>query len=278
MPAPVTNSAAYDPPRARSHTMCNGISGCSTRRSINTNAVSRTGLATSATTVAVAPHPCVSAFEKPNTSANSPTVQVSTPGMSIGARSGSPWLTNRRNATIVVGTAITRLTYRHHRHEISCVSTPPSSSPTAPAPPATAPKIPNARGQSSVPANVTVKSDSADGASSAPNTPCVARAATSRPNDCASPPTAEAPENPSNPAISVHLRPNRSPTLPPTNSKLPNASAYAVTTHCRLSLEKCNARCAEGNATVTMVASSTTISCAMLSKARTAQRLGSRTV
>ena len=64
----------------------------------------------SATTVAVAPHPCVSALEKPNTSANSPNVQVSTPGMSIRARSGSLWLTSRPNATIVVGTAITRLT------------------------------------------------------------------------------------------------------------------------------------------------------------------------
>ena len=43
MPAPVTKSAAYDPPRARSHTMCNGSSGCLTRRSISTNAVSSSG-------------------------------------------------------------------------------------------------------------------------------------------------------------------------------------------------------------------------------------------
>ena len=64
----------------------------------------------SATTVAVAPHPWVSALEKPNTSANSPSVQVITPGMSMRARSGGLWLTIRRNATIVVGIAITRLT------------------------------------------------------------------------------------------------------------------------------------------------------------------------
>ena len=125
---------------------------------------------------------------------------------------------------------------------------------------------------------MTVNSDSAAGANNAANTPCVARAATSTSNDCASPPTADAAENPTNPTISAHLRPNRSPTLPPTNSRLPNANAYAVTTHCRLSLEKCNARCAEGKATVTIVASSTTISCATLSNARTAHRLGSRTV
>jgi len=82
------------------------------------------------------------------------------------------------------------------------------------------------------------------------------------------------PENPTSPAISAHLRPNRSPTLPPTNSRLPNASAYAVTTHCRLWGEKCNARCADGSATVTIVASNTTINCATLNKARTAHRLG----
>ena len=39
------------------------------------------------------------------------------------------------------------------------------------------------------------------------------------------PPTADAAENPTSPAISAHLRPNRSPTLPPTNNKLPNANA-----------------------------------------------------
>jgi hypothetical protein len=81
-----------------------------TRRSISANAVRSTGLAMSATTVAVAPHPWVSAFEKPNTSANSPNVQVSTPGTSRWARSGGLWLTIRRNAAIVVGIAITRLT------------------------------------------------------------------------------------------------------------------------------------------------------------------------
>src|SRR3954470_24179302 len=43
--------------------------------------------------------------------------------------------------------------------------------------------------------------------------------------------------------------------------------------HCRLSVEKCRARCAEGSAMLTIVASSTTISCAVPSSARTAQRL-----
>ena len=62
--------------------------------------------------------------------------------------------------------------------------------------------------------------------------------------------------------MNVHLRPNRSPIRPPSKSSDPNASAYAVTTHWRLSFEKCSARCADGSAMLTIVASSTTINCA----------------
>jgi len=58
------------------------------------------------------------------------------------------------------------------------------------------------------------------------------------PKDCASPPIAEAIEKPVSPAMNVHLRPNRSPSLPPRSSRLPNASAYAVMIHCRQSVEK----------------------------------------
>ncbi len=110
------------PRSARSHRMCKGISrdGLTRPARSSQTRISSSGLATSAMTVAVAPHPWVSALEKPNTSANNPNVQVSTPGMSIGARSGSPWLTSRRNATIAVGTASTRLTYRHQRHDSTC--------------------------------------------------------------------------------------------------------------------------------------------------------------
>ncbi len=36
---------------------------------------------------------------------------------------------------------------------------------------------------------------------------------------------AEATEKPISPAMNVHLRPKRSPSLPPTSSRLPNASA-----------------------------------------------------
>ena len=56
-----------------------------------------------------------------------------------------------RSATIAVGTAITRLTYRHQRHDSTWVSAPPSTSPTDAPPPAIAPKIPNALARSGRP-------------------------------------------------------------------------------------------------------------------------------
>src|SRR3954453_21221054 len=129
--------------------------------------------------------------------------------------------------------ANSRLTYRHQRHDSVSVRMPPSSRPIAAPPPAIAPKIPNAFPRSSGLVNVVVSSDSADGASRAPNAPCNARAATRTPKLCAAPPSADAIANPSNPITNVHLRPNRSAMRPPRSSRLPNASAYAVTTHWR---------------------------------------------
>ena len=126
---------------------------------------------------------------------------------------------------MAAGMAKIRFTYRHQRQDRVCVSTPPSRSPTEVPLAAIALKMPNALGRSGELWKVMVSSDSAEGASSAPNDPCSARAATSTPNEGASPPRADAPANPSSPATNVHLRPNRSPSLPPSSSRLPKVSA-----------------------------------------------------
>ena len=136
--------------------------------------------------------------------------------MSIRSRSGARWLTKSRSAKIAVGTAITRFTYRHQRHESTCVRTPPSSRPSDAPPPAIAPKIPNALARSGLPSKVTVNSPSADGASSAPNAPCSARAPTSVPNEvCASPPIAETIANPTSPDDERPLAPEQIAELAP---------------------------------------------------------------
>ncbi len=119
---------------------------------------------------------------------------------------------------------------------------------------------------------VVVSSDSAAGASRAPNAPWSVRAAVSIANDCDAPPMPDAIAKPARPAMNVHLRPNTSLSLPPSSSRLPNASEYAVMIHWRLSFEKCSAFWAEGSAMLTIVASSTTISCAMPRIARIVQR------
>ena len=147
------------------------------------------------------------------------------PSQSMRARWGWRSFWSKRSAMMAVGTAMARLTYRLQRHESAWVSTPPSSSPTDAPPAAIALKMPNAFGRSGDPWKVTVSRPSADGARIAPNAPCRARAATSMPNDWARPPIAEATANPVRPPISVHLRPNRSPSLPPSSSRLPNARA-----------------------------------------------------
>src|SRR5205814_6873653 len=56
-------------------------------------------------------------------------------------------------------------------------------------------------------------------------------------------------------------------TLPPRRSRPPNASAYAVTTHCRSASDAPRADWAEGSAMLTMVASSAIISWAIAMKA-----------
>ena len=116
------------------------------------------------------------------------------------------------------------MTYRHQRQDRYSVSTPPSSSPTAPPAPAIAPKMPNALPRSAGLVNVTVSVDSAAGASSAPNAPWIARAMSSIEKFCAAPPRAEAQAKPTMPMISIRLRPTRSDSRPPSSSSPPKAS------------------------------------------------------
>jgi hypothetical protein len=120
--------------------------------------------------------------------------------------------------------------------------------------------------------NVVVSSDRADGASSAANTPWVARAVTSIGKLTEAPPTAEAAANPASPVRNVTLRPIRSASRPENSSRLPNDSAYAVTIHCRSALVNRSARCADGSARFITVTSSTIMRAAKQMVARISHR------
>jgi hypothetical protein len=63
--------------------------------------------------------------------------------------------------------------------------------------------------------------------------------------------------------MNIRRLPSRSPARPPSSISPPKVSAYALTTHSRPEPEKPSARWMSGSATLTMVASSTTISCAV---------------
>src|ERR1700730_4931855 len=272
MPAPRTPRARNEPARFRSSTIRSGSSGGSLLGWIITTAASSSTPVTRKPTVVEEPQPWVWAWARPYTSANRPPVAVSVPGTSIRGLTAFDLDCSSANAPSAAGTAKPRFTNIVQRHDSDWVSTPPSNRPSAPAPPPIAPQTANALPRSPGSVNVVVSSDNAAGASSAANTPCSARAAKSTSKLCAAPPIADATANPIAPPTNVRLRPNRSPSRPPSSNTLPKASAYAVMIHWRLSLEKCSAFCAEGSAMFTTVASSTTISCAIPRTARIHQR------
>lgn len=129
-----------------------------------------------------------------------------------------------RNAPINPNTAKNMFTNRHQRQLRYSVRTPPSSRPMAPPAPAIAPKMPKALPRSLGSMKVVVSTDSADGASNAPNMPCNARAVTRVSKFPAEPPSAETTANPVMPMMNVRLRPTRSARRPPTSRRLPKAS------------------------------------------------------
>jgi hypothetical protein len=118
-----------------------------------------------------------------------------------------------------------RLMSKVQRHDVYSVSKPPSTSPIAAPPPATAPKTPKALARSLGAVNMAASSDNAAGARSAPNAPCAARPATSIPKFTATPPITEDTAKPTRPMMNSRRRPRTSVRRPPSRSRAPKASA-----------------------------------------------------
>ena len=109
------------------------------------------------------------------------------------------------------------------RHDALSTSRPPPSGPITIAMPAHAVHDPIAAPRSSA-GNVEVMTASEAGTSSAPATPCSARAATSSSAVGASAHRTEVTPNPTSPTVKIRRRPSRSPSEPPTSSSAPSVS------------------------------------------------------
>ena len=194
--------------------------------STKANAASRTTVATNRPIVTGSDQPSDAARVKPYTSETRPSVERTTPGTSSGERlrppAGSRITKYAPSAAMIANGMLTKNVQRQSRYS---VRNPPSSRPTAPPPPAMAPKMPNAFARSLASVKVTASSESAAGASSAPKTPCAARELSSIASLAAAPPTAEAPAKPIRPMTKARLRPHRSPIRPPKSSSPPKARA-----------------------------------------------------
>ena len=137
--------------------------------------------------------------------------------------------------------------------------TPPTSTPMLPPPAFTKPKKPIAFARSPGSVKSLMISASATAETTAPPTPCTARATTSAPWDWARPHTDEASVNSVIPPRKSRRWPNRSPSRPPSSRNPPKVIMYALTTHASDACENPRSSRIEGSATFTIVTSSTII-------------------
>ncbi len=114
----------------------------------------------------------------------------------------------------------------------------------------------------------------ADGAISAPPTPCTARPTTSTQAVCAAAATIEPPISTTHPALKILRAPIRSDRRPPSSSSPPKAMTYALNTHCNSPCEKPRSFCISGSATPMIDVSMITMNCAVASTRSAHQRLG----
>jgi len=104
-------------------------------------------------------------------------------------------------------------------------SGPPITHPAVAPTPPSAPQIPSALLRSEPSGNVVAMIDRAVGVMIAAPTPWTARAASSAPDDQASPHSSEATVKSRRPAMNTRRRPSRSAARPPSNSRPANVSA-----------------------------------------------------
>src|SRR5581483_9121832 len=210
----------------RTRKMPRRTSGATERRSTRTNATRSAIAARNSPIVRPDVQPCPCAFTIANTSVIRPAVAQTAPATSkLRCASSSTDSGMRRSERMNVAAPTGTLMKKIQGHESSCVSTPPSTSPTAEPPDAIAAQTPSAFARSLPSANVVEMIESAAGEMNAAPSPCKARKPISMPEFTASPFRSEAVVNTTTPARNSRLRPRRSPARPPSSRKPPKSSA-----------------------------------------------------
>ena len=178
-----------------------------------------------------------------------PPASSSTPGMSSLGRAGDGWRPSSSAPPTKATPAKIRFTYSVHRQDRYSVSEPPSSRPTAPQAPGDRAvdsrrrvaflRVGEGGGQQRQRRRHQQRRERALAGPRGDQHGEVDRGAADGRHRR---------EKPASPVRNVTFRPNWSDSLPPSSTELPNDSVYAVTTHCRSTVENPSARCADGNA------------------------------
>jgi hypothetical protein len=172
--------------------------------------------------------PCESPRTRPNTTPNSPALTSRTPGGS--SRPAPPRLSLTSATTGSTRMPIGTLIQKIHCHDAYSVIPPPITGPSATPSPLIPPHSPKASPRRSG-ATTLASSVSVSGMTTAPPSPCTARAATSAPTLGASAAAADATVKTDMPTAKTRRRPNRSPSAAPGSRKTANIRVYALTVH-----------------------------------------------
>src|ERR671930_2441871 len=142
--ADTPNAATRPPTNAGTRNRLRSSIGVRWRRSITTNAASRTAAAAKHATTVVAPQPSDVERMSPTTSADKAALNVASPGQSGRRAAGSNDSSTDASVTASAARPIGTLTKKIQRQSRAAMMTPPSTGPIASATPVTPPNTPNA--------------------------------------------------------------------------------------------------------------------------------------
>src|SRR5579862_4101092 len=250
-----------------------GMRGATTRDSITMKAASTSSAPPSIASVCPEVQPAWLPLTIAYTASISAAVIVTAPARSSRVPAAALPDGRRRSDSSTTPMPIGMLTRKIQCQSSTSVSTPPSRTPMLPPPAATKPKIPIAFARSDCSVKSVIVSERPTADTTAPPSPCTARAPINKPCDVDSPHASDASVKSEMPPRNRRRLPNRSPRRPPSSKKPPKVSRYALTTQASDVSEKPRSLRMDGSATFTIVLSRTIISVPKHRTIRANQRL-----